>query len=169
MKKKSIIIVILGAVLAVTLIATSIQQYPQYQSEYRLEAVVNYFLNDYLVWDESKEIVCAPEYIEVSFNGEFFIKFPLADKYSMYYGTDNGDPEEFFIETPGSITDATHSEASTIISICKKLQYGTCFLKTETGTIKIEKIQIDGDGFMAACDINGEWYKNLSSLDFVLS
>ena len=169
MKKKSIILVVLVAVLAVTLITTCIHQYPQFKSEQRLDTVVEKFLNGYSVFYESSQTTRHPEYMEVCYteNMKFFIMFQLSKKDSLHYSTEYGDPE-FFTETDDTILDATHSETACITTICKLLQYNTCFLKTEK-YVSIAKIRIYENGLMEALDEYGEWHYKLTCHDFVIS
>lgn len=171
MKKKNILVAILVVIAISTFIVTAISGHEQATSEKNLSKVINSFLARDYVWDESREKICYPEYIEVSMtsDGAFFIMFPLETNYSMYYATSIGKPSSFFVETPYSIKGAAHTEFADIFSICKRLQYDTCFFTTDAGIVTIKKMRIYRDGTLDALDSKEEWHKNVSCNNFILS
>lgn len=172
MKKKNIIIAILVVITLTACIVCAIAGGKQAKSERHLNTVISSFLARDYVWDISKEKLSYPEYIEVSYSDTlegFFIMFPLySDGYRMYYTTSVAEPVDLFVETPYSIK-SQHAEFSDIFSICKRLQYETCFLDIAGEKVLIKTVRIYRDGSVEAEDVSGTWHKKITCNNFILA
>ena len=173
MKKRKILVAILVVIAIAAFIVGVIIGNKQATSERHLSTVISSFLGQDYIWDVSRKKISDPEYIEVSYNHNlegFFIMFPLYDDgYKMYYETAIPEAPDFWIETPRSVKGVRHAEFSDIFSICKRLQYETCFLKTSTDTVLIETIRIYRDGSLEAKDVSGTWHPKITCNNFILA
>ena len=170
MKKKNILVVILVFIGLITFIITAISGQNQATSEARLKTVITNFLAGDYVWDISEKKLYYPDYMDVEVSDEYFlITIPVYKKdYNMFYSTGIKEPD-FFIETPKSDMDSTHAEFADIFSVCKRLQYDTCFLKISNETILIKTIRIFRDGNIEAKDSSGTWHKKITCNNFILT
>lgn len=171
MKKRKILVAILVVIAITTFIVGAMIGNKQAISERRLSTVISSFLAQDYIWDVSKEKLSYPKYIEVSYSDNlegFFIMFPLYDDgYQMYYSTSIAKPD-FWVENPKSI-EGKHAEFVDIFSICKRLQYDTCFLNISGEKILIETVRIYRDGSLEANDVSGTWHQKITCNNFVLA
>lgn len=170
MKKRIIIVVIMFVTLA-TITATAISSNKQAKAEKNLGTAITSFLSRDFVWDESTQKLYYPEHIEITFveDGNFLVMFPLdTDGYRLYYSTEFSNPD-FFVESPESTKNVPKTLSSNLLSVCKRLQYGTCFLQTTDDTVLIQKIRIFRDGTLEAEDSSGKWLQKISCDNFILA
>lgn len=155
----------------VTITTTAFSSNKQAKAEKSLGTVVTSFLSQDFVWDKSTQKLYYPKHVEVTFDevGNFLVMFRLdTDGYKLYYSTKFSEPD-FFVESPKSNQKVPKTLSSNLLSICKRLQYGTCFLQTAEDTVLIQKIRIFRDGTLEAQDTTGKWYPKITCNNFILA
>ena len=180
MKKKNIITAILVTILVVTLIAGAIiSNRSSSLQEDEIRNVISCFLAGDHIWDESRELVVNPRYIELyHFENDdaYFVIFPFSeeedDEYLMFYSPKYNERADFFIKTPVSTNQIINLNlVEEIMDICMALRSGTCYLKTSDGSaVLVENIRISRNGALYALDnVSGKWHKNVATDDFILA
>lgn len=179
MKKKNIAIILIAVIAVTFVIGAIISHKPTVKEEECIQEVITSFLAGDYIWDEPPEEekggkLVNPTYIEIYYykNESFYVIFPIHEEpehYIFYAPKYNGKPTNLFVDTPASSEMENVDYSEQLLSICKSLKSGTCYLKVSESAVLISNIRIARDGTLYVLDTAEEWHKNVKVEDFILA